>query len=181
MGGILYIEKKTIYKRGLFILLFCFSFFLKKKVKGLRSHTAFAAVCLLLGLVWARCAGRSCSVQRMLSAQGPVQTSLVSLAQGLLGSGSRCQVYVGGRQKQNIEALSKFSPCPGRFPHCAYPNTPTCASGQILGREDTTVRILSSPAPQAVPPLCSRGKQSLGLHSNGLGEACHSEASVWVC
>lgn len=71
---------------------------------------------------------------------------------------------LGGKAKQNIEALSEFSPCPRRFLHCMYPKTPTCALWQLLGREKERKPPSGSchyQPEQTVPPLCS-----LGLHSD---------------
>ena len=130
--------------------------------------------------------GETAPSSALQSARGPVQTTLACLAQVLLGSGSRCQLYVGGegRQKRNIEALSECSPRPGRFLHGVYPNVPTCVPRWIMGRGKEKQPL---PGPchhqplQTIPPLRSRCKQSLGLHS-GLtrwaGETCTLKVSL---
>lgn len=128
--GILYIERKTIYKRGLFILLFFLSFFLKKKVKGLRSHTACAAQSVFqLGLTWEH------------SWEEPLHPGLCSLTSNpqhichracwALGPGVNSTL---GEGKDRTEALSEFPPCPGRALYCTHPNIPTCVTQWILGK-----------------------------------------------
>lgn len=102
------------------------------------------------------------------------------LAYGLLGSGVQVSILCWGeaKKKKKIEALSEFSPSPGKFLQCTRANSSSWVSWWMVGggQERKSVSRPGSPVPADRPSPTLRSNDSpwvsTGMSANG-GSPCH--------